>query len=102
MLKISNVMATAKTPSLNASTRPLLTGPDYPHPDAPTLPSPRGGGKCVQLAGSPQDAEASGFHPGDGDAKRYEQQLNRDRCGQGPTRLGRWKLLAPQQRARHG
>src|SRR5438094_8805136 len=100
MLKISSVIATAKTPSLKASTRPLLTGPDYPHPDAPTLPSPGGGGKGVELAGSPQDAEASGFHPGDGDAQRYEQQLNRDRCGQGPTRLDRWKLLAHQQRDR--
>src|SRR2546430_9229800 len=100
MLKISMLMATVKTPALNGTTRPLLTGQDYPLPDAPSLPAPGGGGKCVQLAGSPQDAEVSGFHPGDGDAKRYEQQLNRDRCGQGPTRLDRWKLLAHQQRDR--
>src|SRR5437773_11014478 len=100
MLKISSVIATAKTPSLNASTRPLLTGPDYPHPDAPTLPSPGGGAKGVELPGSPHDAEASGIHPGNGDAQRHEQQLNRDRRRQGPTGLNRWKLLAHQQRDR--
>src|SRR5256885_2567966 len=93
ILKISRVIATAKTPSLNASTRPLLTGARLrPHPD----PSPEGEGNRG-LAGSSQDAEPAKFHPGDGDAQRDEQQLNRDRGRQGSARLNRWKLLAHQQ-----
>src|SRR2546428_8854706 len=96
MLKISSVIATAKTPSLNASTRPLLTGARLrPHPDPPPE-----GERNEGLAGSPQDKKATGLHPGDGDAQRDEQQLNRDRGRQRPTGLDSGKLLAHQQRDR--
>src|SRR2546421_3252348 len=95
MLKISSVIATAKTPSLKASTRPLLMAlREYLEFRSPLW----GGSGRGSLAG--EDAEAAGFHPGDGDAKRDEQQLDRDRGGERPARRDGWKLLAHHQRDR--
>src|SRR5207247_9044223 len=68
MLKISRVIATAKTPSLNASTRPLLTGARLrPHPDPPPA-----GEATRGLAGSSPHAAPATFHPAAGHAQRAE------------------------------
>jgi len=51
---------------------------------------------------SVQDAEATGFHPRDGNTQRDEQQLDRDRCGQGPSGSYGRKLLTHQEGDRKG
>ena len=47
-----------------------------------------------------QHAEAAGFHPGDRDAERDQQEFDRNRRGQGPARGYGWQRFAHQERDR--